>query len=163
MIKQDEINLILNQQQEIHPKRKKYLQEKHKRKGWTGIKLEQIKTLISKERKLNDELDNHVVIIQLDWLPPICGILVDCGDNGWHLYTKKTIKQNYSYYIQEKDVIYVEQHPNPKKIWTRINYLAWKYLKREDYFHSKVSFFYPKNKYNLSIGECYPFCQCKTL
>lgn len=183
-MKQDEIDFLINGSTNIHHKRLKYILKKWELKGWykenkQTIELDRIKNLIINKDKLLRELDLHVVIIINKSLPPLIGILDNCGDNGYHLHTKKTIKGNWTWYIDPDHVAYIEQHPNPQKIWQRLNYLYWKYHKIEDCFHKKITttsygsitnytkfdgiFKITVSNPKWEIGSCYPNCQCKKL
>lgn len=187
-MKQDEIDLMLGKKIEMHPKRRKFILNKWASKGWgvapnyteTFLK---IKSILSKEKRIDNNLDGQVVVMHSTYYPPMIGILEDHGDNGWHLYTSKSIKKDWSYYVGESrnlenHICYFEPHPNPRKIFNKLNYLAWKYLKRQDRFHKKISewdydsirpyriedgqfVWLPPTNPNGNIGDCRSYCQCK--
>ncbi len=183
-MKTDEVNLILGIKQDIHPKRHAYIMQKWYKqglidKGKPTKELERIKDLIVNKGKYIDKWDGRVVIVhflQNIWGRSLAaGILEDCGDNG---YWFVTVNNNYSFNYDFKDVAYIELHPKPRRIWTRLNFYAWKKNKHPDCYHKKISSMshgttcdysqVSKGIFTYSnplgkIGECYPYCQCKFL
>jgi len=189
-MKQDEIDLMFGKKTEMHPNRRKFIISKWAKKGW-GIapnytpEFYRIKDLIENLDEHMDKLEGHVVTMySKKYYPPMVGILEYHGDNGWHFYTKKNIVKNWSYYVgesynlEDSDIAYLDPHPNPRKIWNKLNYLAWKYGKYEDRFHDKIKEFdrdtqrdfkIIDGKYIWSppfnpegnIGDCRSYCPCK--
>ena len=179
-MRSDEVQLLAGEDVVIHPKRLRYLKHKWNNKGltlrgeWTSKGLSMIECIKKTHNDWHylDKLDHHVCILHtINWMPPVCGILQDCGDNGIYFYTTKSSVRNSSYYLGEshnmdKGVAFVERHPNPAKLWRKYNYIAYlqdpKYNK--DYWHMKYSDWgYNRPPAGHQVGECMPCCQCKSL
>ncbi len=189
-MKQDEIDLMFGKKVETHPNRKKYLWNKWEKKNWGRDpnytpEFYRIKDLIDNLKKHTDDLIGQVVTMySKEYYPPMTGIIQDCGDHGLHFCTKRTVKRNSSYFLGDyagrlDNVAYFDPHPNPQKIWNRLNFLGWKYQKREDMFHEKIGAYdrdsisgkvengkyIPVTPYNPqgNIGDCRPYCPCKKI
>lgn len=190
-MKKDEYDIFLKGQLDsidIPPKRFKYILKKWAKQGLiSNSKLtdefHRIRKLIlhKNEDKYNylDDLDGRVAIVEFIQehfypYPRNVGIIQNHDDNGWWFITK-SLKQ-YQLDFDYSSIAYVELHPNPKKIWRLMNYLAWKRENREDCFHQKItemswtttSYYSKANEVIYTnplgnLGECFPWCQCKFL
>ena len=188
-MKKDEMNMVLGVAGDMHPKRRSHILSKWWKKGWlkngkTTTEFNRVKSLIVNKGDLIRTMDGRVVIVHFDdtWgFPPTCGIIEDHNDNGWHFYTASRGNSNRCYFLGHSNlpgISYVELHPNPRKIWERMNYLYWKRDGRSDRFHQKIGTIDPFTTCDYSqankgiftysnphgkIGECYSWCQCKHL
>jgi len=194
-MKLDEYNLLCDLPQELAPKRREFILKKWEKRGWINrkvfdscfnefLRIQQIAKNLSEHTW---HMDGRVVIVEFLEHPHLVkGILEDHGDNGWSLYTCSSCQNNTSLYLGNfEDVAYVDLHPEPRKLWSRMNHLYWKLHKRPDRFHKKISSHSPGTVCDYAnfgldflagraerfvytnpegaMGDCYPHCQCKFL
>jgi len=178
-MKIDEYNLIVNKTSfnELPEKRGNYILKKWVKKGWIDSALMKTHEYYRVENLILNLFDdgykfcNRVVNIYFDenrWgFSQSTGVMEDIYDSGFWFYTTNKCKKSSSYFLdyslsfEESGIAYIEYHPNPHKIWRRLNYLMWKKEKKEDYFHDKYSWLWCKDP--ELHGKCTDQCQCKFL
>ena len=154
-MKQDEIDWLLDRDPNLHPKRRDYLTAK-----WARRNKAHYKDLILHKSTHMYRIDGHVVIATFRNFPRSVGILWDGGDNGWYLFTRRRDNWVGEPYYDDDWLVCVEQHPNPRKIWERMNLREWRRHKCEDRFHKKIR---PTHWYHREPNECRPECQCRSI
>jgi len=187
-MRQDEFDFLRGATVSIHQKRIQFLRQKWSRRGWcvvdhlsfngwswteAGERELEIIRRSQNDRDWWQMLDHQVSIIQLVNEPPRAGIFIDCGDNGFHFYTSRTVKGWYSYFLgygtyRLNGVVSIRPHPDPMKIFNRLNYLAWKYSSNSRYRHEDA-FHLKWDRYLMWGGQrpesdshpCHPSCQCR--
>ena len=175
-MKSDECAYLTGKNIELRPKRRDYLLKKWTRKGWyreslftsnftpEGRRIRELILKVENSYDIPEEYDGRVVTVygKTAWIGHgRAGIFRNQGDMGWYFYTVLSVRRKSCWFIEKKDIAYIDLHPNPHKIWRKINYEYWQHHKIPDFFHNKVGFLYRVEGYKE--GECLPTCQCKFL